>query len=946
MKSLEVIHDAAGAGNVQKSLGYLGTIGSSYPINGVFQWMRGPEEAIMWVALKKESGIPIEPFKEKIRSRLAAALPDVHFSFEPADIVNEVMSFGSPTPVEVAVNGPDFVQTRPYAARILQEMNKLPGLRDLQVVQSLNYPMVQVDVDRKKAGTVYVTPNDVAKSLTEATSSSRFTTANFWADPKSGIGYQVQVEVPRPVVRSPEGIKPIGSIEDLKMVPVKRNDAGQVLLRDVATVSAGVMPGEIDRYNMKRQVSMTANLAGTDLGSVSRQVAAALRRAGEPPPGVKVEVRGQIPPMRDMLSGLSVGLAMAIVVIFLLLAANFQSLRLSLATVSTAPAGIAGVVVMLWLTGTTLNIQSLIGAIMAVGVAMANAILLVTFAENHRQQGEPASDAAVAGARPLAPILMTTCAMMAGMLPMALALGESGQQNAPLGRAVIGGLAAATAATLFVLPSIFAVVQRRAGRQSASLDPDDPHTRVLCAWRGEQVRPPETYRMTQRTRIMKRTAIALGLLAAAAIGGIGYHRWGGPGLRPLESCAAASTPAAASPLRVTAVGPVRKTLRLEIGQPGQIEAFEFTPLFAKLPSYVQKLYVDIGDRVSSDQLLVELFLPELKDELRQKEAAMAQAQAQIDLAAAAVRAAEAAVATAQANIRLAEAGLIRAEADVVRWQSQYARISQLVAAGSVDRKLEDETRDQLKAAEAALGETRAKLEAAKAMLSQDQADLAKAKAAQSVALAQQGNAEADASRVKSLLRYTQIRAPYAGVVTQRNVNRGDFVQPANTTSAKPLLAVARTDIVRIFVAVPEMESPWVEAGCAGYVSVQALPDRIVEGKVTRTSWALGANRTLNVELDLPNPGGLLRPGMYATAHIVLQERRNASVLPLSAIVREGKQAFCWAVRDGKATRLPIGLGLQVGSDAEVVSGLNETDVVVQSPAASLHEGQPVEVAGP
>ena len=355
LKALEVIRDAAGADNVETSLGYLGTIGSSYPINGVFQWMRGPEEAIMWVALKRDSGIHVEQFKEELRGKLAQALPGVHFSFEPADIVNEVMSFGSPTPVEVAVNGPDFAETRPYAAKLMDEMGKLPGLRDLQIVQSLDYPTVQVDVDRKKAGTVYVTPSDVARSLAEATSSSRFTVPNFWADPKTGIGYQVQVEVPRPVVRSPKGIKPIGSIGDLKMVPVKQNAAGQVLVRDVATVSTGTMPGEIDRYNMKRQVSMTANIAGTDLGSVAQQVAGALRRVGEPPRGVKVEVRGQIPPMRDMLSGLAIGLGLAIVVIFLLLSANFQSLRLSLVTVSTAPAVIAGVVVMLYLTRTTLE---------------------------------------------------------------------------------------------------------------------------------------------------------------------------------------------------------------------------------------------------------------------------------------------------------------------------------------------------------------------------------------------------------------------------------------------------------------------------------------------------------------------------------------------------------------------------------------------------------------
>jgi multidrug efflux pump subunit AcrB len=308
LKALEVIQAAAGDDSVQMTLGYLGTIPSSYPINTVYQWMRGPEDAVMWVALKRGSGINIEQLEEQLRGKLAQALPDVQFSFEPADIINEVMSFGSSTPVEVAVSGPDFGQTRPYAAKVKAEMAKMLGLRDLEVVQSLDYPTIQVDVDRKKAGTVYVTPVDVSRSLAEATSSSRFTVPNFWADAKTGIGYQVQVEVPRPIVRWPRGIKPLESIADLQMVPVKRNAAGQVLVRDVASVSTATMPGEIDRYNMRRQVSMTANVVGTDLGSVSRGLSEALKLSGDPPPGVKVEIRGQIPPMRDMLGGLALGL--------------------------------------------------------------------------------------------------------------------------------------------------------------------------------------------------------------------------------------------------------------------------------------------------------------------------------------------------------------------------------------------------------------------------------------------------------------------------------------------------------------------------------------------------------------------------------------------------------------------------------------------------------------
>ena len=409
---------------------------------------------------------------------------------------------------------------------------------------------------------------------------------------------------------------------------------------------------------------------------------------------------------------------------------------------------------------------------------------------------------------------------------------------------------------------------------------------------------------------------------------------------------AASVGAAAAAIRVAAGRPVRKTLRLESVQPGWIEAFEQTPLFAKLPAYVEKLHVDIGDRVEADQLLVELWIPELKDELRQKEAAVVQAQAEIEQAAAAVRAAEAAVATAQANISLMEAGNVRADADYARWQSQYERISKLVAGGSLDRKLQDETQDSLKAAEAAQVEARAKVESAKATLLETQAEVANAKANEALTRARHGNAQADLSRQKTLLKYTQIRAPYDGVVTERNVVRGDFVQPAGTAMAKPLMSVARTDLVRIFVDVPEMESPQIEPGRPGTSACRPFPDKIVEGKVTRTSWALGANRTLRTELDLPNPNAALRPGMYATAHIILQEHPDVYVLPISAVVHEGKQTYCWTVQKGRAVRTPITLGLQVGNDVEVVSGLKPDEIVIQTQVGSLQEGQAVEVAQP
>jgi multidrug efflux pump subunit AcrB len=312
-----------------------------------------------------------------------------------------------------------------------------------------------------------VTTSRVARAVTAATSSSRYVVPNYWADPASGIAYQVQVEVPQ---------QQMNSIEEVKNIPVSTTSGSATLpLRNIARVQKSVAAAEYDRFNMQRMVTLTANVSGTDLGSVAAQLTRAIKQAGAPPPKVNSEVRGQIVPLQQMLTGLEGGLLLAVVVIFLLLAANFQSLKLAFVVMSTAPAVIAGVAIALWLTRTTLNIQSFMGAIMAIGVAVANAILLVTFAERSRIEGKESDDAAVEGARSrLRPILMTSFAMIAGMIPMALGLGEGGEQTAPLGRAVVGGLAAATIATVFVLPSVFAIVQRRTTRKSVSLDPDDP----------------------------------------------------------------------------------------------------------------------------------------------------------------------------------------------------------------------------------------------------------------------------------------------------------------------------------------------------------------------------------------------------------------------------------------------------------------------------------------
>jgi multidrug efflux pump subunit AcrB len=478
----QVARQAGGPDNVNISVALVGTASYNYPINAIYLWTSGPQEAVLRVALKKDSGIAIEDFKGRLREQLpkmqrgrAPAMKDVQFQFEAGDIVEEVMSFGSPTPIEVTVNGPRLPENIAYAAKVREQLAQIPSLHNLQYAQSLAYPTVEVRIDRARAGLSGVTTQDVGRSIAPATLSSRFTTPLFWRDPKSGVGYQVQVEVPQ---------SQMTSIREVEQLPIKTARGATLRVEDVARVRRGTMPGEIDRYNMKRMVSLTANIVGEDLAGVAGRVDQALQAAGEPPEGVRVEVRGQVVPMKQMFGalaggkvfeGLTGGLILAVVVILLLLTAYFQSLRLAFVVVSTAPAVIAGVVLALLLTHTTLNIQSFMGAIMAVGVAVANAILLATFAEENRRGGRDAAAAAVDGAKHrLRPILMTSCAMIAGMAPMALGFGEGGQQTAPLGRAVIGGLLVATFATLFVLPSVFAVVQGKSGTRSVSLDPDDP----------------------------------------------------------------------------------------------------------------------------------------------------------------------------------------------------------------------------------------------------------------------------------------------------------------------------------------------------------------------------------------------------------------------------------------------------------------------------------------
>ncbi len=542
--ALKIIDREAGAGNVEMSVGYVGMFPSNYPIQLVHQFMSGPDEAIFKVALKPSAGIRVKPFEARLRDVLdvelkawlkqrwtAEEVPEAErekrvaglsLSFEPADLVNQVMSFGSPTAVEVQISGNAMPDTLAVGRRVLAKLRAVPDLRDLQLLPVQDYPTLDITLDRAKAAAAGLTAANVSNSLIPATASSRYMTPIYWRDPKSGQAYIVQLQVPPPEM----------TLEKLKQTPVRganghddpagqpvlaTNDHPPVLLRDIADIATTVTPAEVDRYNMRRFVSVSANVATADLGKVRRQVLAAVREATaelidekfvadvaklkaekkwtpedeekletqrqadrtaqKVPGGVLIDVRGQLATLAEVQRNLAVGLAVAVVAILLLLTAYYQSILLALVSLSGVPLTLCGVALALWVTGTTVNLQSFMGAIMAVGVSVANAILLVTFAERARvATGSATRGALDGGVGRLRPILMTSCAMIAGMFPMALGFGSGGDQTAPLGRAVVGGLVLSTFATLFVLPAVFALLMRRAGVAGASLDPDDPHS--------------------------------------------------------------------------------------------------------------------------------------------------------------------------------------------------------------------------------------------------------------------------------------------------------------------------------------------------------------------------------------------------------------------------------------------------------------------------------------
>jgi multidrug efflux pump subunit AcrB len=392
------------------------------------------------------------------------AMPDVKLSFEPIELTDKILSQGASTPIEVRVVSKNKKLNEVYAKKVMTELNKIAYFRDVQIAQPIHYPAINIDIDRTRAAQLGVDMQDISRSLIASTSSSRFTEKNVWIEERTNQAYSVQVQVPE---------NKMNSVEEMAEISVLRNSL-RPLLGDVATFKQDTTYGENDNIGAIPFLSVTANLHKIDLGTASNDVQKALASLGELPRGVSMETKGLTQVLDETLDSLQSGLIVAIVVIFLMLAANFQSFKVSLVVLATIPAVVLGSLIMLMLTGSTLNLQSYMGIIMSVGVSIANSVLLITNAEQLRlHNGNSWESAEEAAALRLRPILMTTVAMVMGMVPMALGIGEGGEQISPLGRAVIGGLIASTFAALFILPLVFSWVQSKTSIDSVSLDPED-----------------------------------------------------------------------------------------------------------------------------------------------------------------------------------------------------------------------------------------------------------------------------------------------------------------------------------------------------------------------------------------------------------------------------------------------------------------------------------------
>jgi multidrug efflux pump subunit AcrB len=402
----------------------------------------------------KEDHRPTAGYVRMLRAELPGRFPGTTFSFLPADIISQILNFGAPAPIDLQIRGPNLVANFSYAQELMRRFRHIPGLVDARIQQSLSSPGFNVDVDRTRAQFVGVTERDVTNSLVVNLAGSSQVAPTYWLNPDNGVSYPIVMQTPQ---------YQIDSLNALKNLPITAAGAPSQTLGAIADINRVARSAVVSQYNIQAMVQIYATTQGRDLGAVAGDVQKAVdQTANEVPKGAQVVLLGQVKTMNGAFAGLLFGLLGAIVLIYLLIVVNFQSWGDPFVIVTALPAALAGIVWMLFATGTTLSVPALTGAIMCMGVATANSVLIISFARERLEQlGDPVAAAIEAGFVRFRPVLMTALAMIIGMAPMALGLGEGGEQNAPLGRAVVGGLVFATVATLMFVPVVFSMMHKR-----------------------------------------------------------------------------------------------------------------------------------------------------------------------------------------------------------------------------------------------------------------------------------------------------------------------------------------------------------------------------------------------------------------------------------------------------------------------------------------------------
>jgi multidrug efflux pump subunit AcrB len=411
----------------------------------------GPGDADILVDLSKDHH-PTAKYVHDLRIELTKKFPGVTFYFLPADIVSQILNFGLPAPIDVQIVGRNITANRDFADQLLNKLKFVPGIADLRIQQVFDQPKLHFDVDRTKAEQAGFTQRDVANNLLISLSGSFQTSPTFWLDPKTGVSYNIATQSPQ---------YDIDTLQKLNNIPITNGGASEPqIFAGLASLTRGSEQGVVSHYNVQPVIDIFGSVAGRDLGGVAREIQPIIDASKKQlPRGTQIIVRGQILTMQSSFAGLLWGLLFSIVLVYLLIVVNFQSWLDPFIILMALPAAIAGIVWLLFLTGTTASVPALTGAIMCMGVATANSILVVSFSKERLEEGKTAVEAALeSGSTRFRPVLMTALAMIIGMLPMSLGLGEGGEQNAPLGRAVIGGLMFATVATLFFVPVFFSIV--------------------------------------------------------------------------------------------------------------------------------------------------------------------------------------------------------------------------------------------------------------------------------------------------------------------------------------------------------------------------------------------------------------------------------------------------------------------------------------------------------